>query len=120
MSMFVSTGVVDAYTLDILGEKNRHKYGEIRLWAAVSWGLGAMGMGFLNDSLGGFTLNFALYGGFAITSIVITAIWIPSKTESEAAVTADQVGCYLSNSHQSEAMSLFPFLHSLHPPLARS
>ncbi len=60
MSMFVSSGVVDAYTLDTLGEKHRHRYGEIRLWAAVSLGLGAVGMGFLNDYIGGFSINFAL------------------------------------------------------------
>ena len=43
VALFVSQGILDAYTLDVLGEKRRRQYGRIRLWCAVSWGGGAGG-----------------------------------------------------------------------------
>lgn len=50
LSAFTAPGVLDAYALDVLGEKNKNQYGQIRLWAAASWGLGALVMGFVNDA----------------------------------------------------------------------
>ena len=45
LNLFVSSGTVDAYTLDVLGPKeNKTRYGEVRLWLAVSWGLGTGAM----------------------------------------------------------------------------
>lgn len=56
----VSAGVLDAYTLDLLGEARRREYGAYRLWTAVSWGVGNAIMGFVAEH--GFAYNFALYG----------------------------------------------------------
>lgn len=44
MSMFSAPGVLDAYALDVLG-KSSGDYGTLRLWCALSWGLGSTLMG---------------------------------------------------------------------------
>lgn len=42
MAIFRASGVLDSHTLDFLGEKHRDLYGSIRLWNAISWGLGCV------------------------------------------------------------------------------
>jgi MFS family permease len=49
MSMFAAPGVLDAYALDVLG-KSGGEYGTLRLWMAVSWGLGSTAMGFITGA----------------------------------------------------------------------
>ena len=40
--LFSSSGILDAYTLDTLGEAGQHKYGQYRVWLAISWGVGSI------------------------------------------------------------------------------
>ena len=49
---FSSSSILDTYTLDFLGKTHKGRYGEIRLWMAVSWGLGSLAMGFVTDVRG--------------------------------------------------------------------
>ncbi len=85
MSLFVSGGVLDAHTLDVLGKKHMREYGRIRMWSSIAWGVGALVMGFVTDEVG-FGLNFVLYGCFAVGNILILYKVIPERTQTEAAV----------------------------------
>jgi MFS family permease len=82
MAIFKASGVLDAHTLDFLGKKHRTMYGTIRMWAAISWGIGAVIMGWITDSFG-FRWNFGLYGGMMILMLVIMAYGLPARSKSE-------------------------------------
>lgn len=50
VSSFAGVGiypVLEATTFQVLGKKNRHKYGRQRLWASIGFGLAALSIGFL-------------------------------------------------------------------------
>ena len=85
MSFFPGTSVLDAHVLDFLGDDHREKYGSIRLWAAISWGLGSVIMGHLTDSFG-FMWNFGVFGAMMLTSIFASAIFLPARSQSEQAI----------------------------------
>uniref|UniRef100_A0A0A9WEU0 Major facilitator superfamily domain-containing protein 6 n=1 Tax=Lygus hesperus TaxID=30085 RepID=A0A0A9WEU0_LYGHE len=82
MSLFVSTGILDAYTLDILGKKHFKEYGRIRLWHAFAWGVGALSMGYLTD-LYGVDVNFIIYGALSTINIIALGMVVPRHTASE-------------------------------------
>ena len=84
VSLFSSGNLLDAYTFDVLGKRYQRRYGTIRLWAAVAWGLGCALMGWLNDFFGGFRVNFILYASLATISVVIFMSCIPNQTSVEA------------------------------------
>lgn len=91
MSLFRSSGVLDAHTLDFLGEQHRSLYGSIRMWACFSWGLGAMVMGYITDHLG-FTYNFALFAVMMLLNLTLTATCLPKRSQSEQA-KYEQIQC---------------------------
>jgi len=82
MSFFTASGVLDAFVLDYLGERYRSKYGTVRLWASISWGLGAFIMGFVTDMYG-FQWNFVLYVSMMFTNIGIVWYGLPARSKSE-------------------------------------
>ncbi|CAJ1948299.1 unnamed protein product [Cylindrotheca closterium] len=82
MASFKSSGVLDAHTLDFLGERHRGMYGTIRMMMAISWGLGAVIMGWITDKYG-FDWNFGLFGGMMTTVLLLTAFGLPSKSQKE-------------------------------------
>ena len=82
MAFFISSGIVDAYTLDVLGTEVKARYGEVRIWCAVSWGLGCVVMGVITDHFG-FEFNFILYGVLSGLSIVVVAFKVPARTDTE-------------------------------------
>lgn len=86
---FTSGGVLDAWTFDMLGEHAKTEYGKIRLWMAVSWGLGAFGMSWITDYLG-FNYNFILYDTLAALSVFLMVVFIPAKTPVEKAMGDDK------------------------------
>ena len=56
-----------AWALDIMGEEgSKIWYGRVRMCTAVSWGLGALAMGLVNDATGSFDGNFIIYGVLAV------------------------------------------------------
>ena len=81
LSAFVAGGVLDAYCLEYLAKFDRTRmYGTIRLWTAVSWGVGSIGMGLLTDyTKGDFTYNFMLFGAMSLTRIVCIWYFIPDR-----------------------------------------
>lgn len=88
MSIFRSSGILDAYVLDYLGDQNKTQYGSIRLYTAISWGLGAVLMGWLTDHWGddeNFDINFILYGTMMTTMILLVALGLPLRSKSEQA-----------------------------------
>ena len=76
----VGIGVLDAYTLDLLGERST-EYGQYRLWLAVSWGVGNAVMG--NVAQISFDYNFILFGGLTAIELVLIAAVLPARTRSE-------------------------------------
>jgi MFS family permease len=70
-SLFRASGVLDAHTIDFLGKTHRSSYGSIRLFTALSWGLGAVIMGTLTDTFG-FRINFWLFGFMMTTEVILT------------------------------------------------
>lgn len=79
LSAFVASGVLDAHTLEWLAETdNTRLYGSIRLWTAVSWGIGNVVMGYITDHFK-FYYNFILFGIFALFRIIAIWIVIPNK-----------------------------------------
>ena len=72
----MADGVLDSYTLELLGTANKRLYGRYRLYASLSWGLGAIFMGYVVDYYGSFQPNFILYGllGFLCLGLVVAKI----------------------------------------------
>ena len=78
-SAFSNTGLIDAIVLDLVGDHARQLWGQIRLWGALSWGLGAGTMGFICDATGSFDWNFILFGVFSLAGLALTAFCVPNK-----------------------------------------
>jgi MFS family permease len=77
--LFVSDGILDAFTLDLLGTENKIYYGRYRLYASLSWGLGSIVMGWVTDHFG-FEPNFVLFGLLGSLMIILVAMRIPDTT----------------------------------------
>ena len=84
MAIFRANGVLDAHTIDFLGDANRGLYGTIRVWTAVSWGLGAVIMGYITDHYG-FELTFWLYGTMCFSMLLFVSFGLSSRSSSELA-----------------------------------
>jgi len=69
--------------LDYLGPRHQGQYGTIRLYTAISWGLGAVGMGWMTDHWGNFQANFTMYGTMMTTLIIVVAMSLPTRSKSE-------------------------------------
>lgn len=82
---FTSDSMLDAWTLDMLGDHAKLMYGRVRLWMAISWGFGAFGMSWITQYYG-FDWNFIIYGGLAAISAYPIIRLIPSKTPVEEAM----------------------------------
>lgn len=87
--LFVSGGILDAFTLDLLGTRNKMYYGRYRLYASISWGLGSIVMGWVTDHFGNFELNFALFGLLAFLMVILVAWKVPDV----AAVPLEEEDC---------------------------
>ena len=81
--LFVSNGILDAYTLELLGTENKMFYGRYRLYASLSWGAGSIIMGWVTDHYG-FEPNFIMFGLLGFIMIVLVATKIPNTSSSES------------------------------------
>ena len=77
----VGGGVLDAYTLDLLGQKRRGEYGKYRLWLAVSWGVGNVVMGLVAEH--NFDYNFIGYCALNSLTVVLMAALLPARLVDE-------------------------------------
>ena len=91
--MFVSNGVLDAYTLDLLGTENKAFYGRYRLYASLSWGLGSIIMGWVTDHYG-FEPNFILFGLLGLLMVILVANRVP---ETKPPPSSTQEGEEMTN-----------------------
>jgi len=89
--------VLDAYTLDLLGDERRGEYGRYRLWLAVSWGIGNALMGWVADHLG-FDYNFVVSGALNLLAIGLMGAALPSRTRGERRIL-QQRQLHLQQSH---------------------
>lgn len=67
INIFVAPGVLNAYTLQVCGPFGKKLYGQIRLYKALSWGIGCGVMGLVTDRFG-FNYNFIIYGVLSVMS----------------------------------------------------
>ena len=77
----VGGGVLDAYTLDLLGQKRRGEYGKYRLWLAVSWGVGNVVMGLVAEH--NFDYNFIGYCALNSLTVVLMGALLPARLVDE-------------------------------------
>ena len=92
MSSFsASGGILNSFAIDALG-KDSKDYGEIRMWMAVSWGLGSFLMGLITDRFhDNFTPNFIIYGVFAVVSVAVFGWCVPGQSNSETKIKSKDV-----------------------------
>jgi len=83
---FNSGGVLDAWTFDLLGDHAQREYGKIRLFMALSWGIGCFGMSWITDNWG-FNYNFILYASLAGVSVLVMTC-LPKMTPIEKQIKA--------------------------------
>jgi oligosaccharide:H+ symporter len=83
IQVFCAAGILDSYTLELLGTKNKLLYGRYRLYASLSWGIGAVVMGYSTDHYG-FEPNFILYGVLSCICLGLVLAKIPNKTTSSS------------------------------------
>ena len=84
----VGDGVLDSYTLDLLGNERRGEYGRYRLWLAVSWGLGNVAMGLVAKV--NFNVNFVAFGVLNAVNIILVAAALPARTRGEMELIAQR------------------------------
>lgn len=115
-SAFSSSGVLDAHTLEVLGKRHHGRYGQVRMWSSISWGLGAVAMGAINDAVG-FTANFGIYAALSLANVVALALVIPERTAVERATRAGDLRLRDLGAALARPRMLF-FLLQVRPSLA--
>ena len=80
--VFSASGILDAYTLELLGTKHKLRYGRYRMYACLSWGMGAIVMGYVTDHYG-FGPNFYIYGILGAISTLLVAWRIPNVKQDQ-------------------------------------
>ena len=76
--LFVSSGILDAYTLELLGAEKKMYYGRYRLYASLSWGVGSIIMGWVTDHYG-FDYNFIMFGLLSAVMIITVTVMVPER-----------------------------------------
>ena len=84
----VGGGVLDSYTLDLLGVARRGEYGRYRLWLAISWGVGNAGMGAVAKV--NFNYNFIAMAVLNAAAILMMAMALPRRTQQEKILVAER------------------------------
>lgn len=77
----VGGGILDAFTLEMLGPAGHATYGKYRLWTAVSWGIGGACMGAVAEV--NFDYNFITFGVLNFVCVAVFAFATPRWTSSE-------------------------------------
>ena len=83
-----TSGISDAFVLEILGDERQEDYGKQRAWGAAGWGLSAAGIGFLTDSLStcidtNYGIHFYLFGGLLGLSTIFAILVRPEGNISQ-------------------------------------
>lgn len=84
--LFVSSGILDAFTLDLLGPENKIMYGRYRLYSSVSWGIGSIIMGWMTDHYG-FEPNFIMFALLGFLMVALVGTKVPDTSYTNARVT---------------------------------
>ncbi len=79
--LFVSSGILDAFTLDLLGPRNKILYGRYRLYSSLSWGIGSIIMGWITDRYG-FEPNFIMFALLGFLMILLVGIKVPDTSDT--------------------------------------
>eukprot|EP00899_Mesostigma_viride_P003104 jgi/Mesvir1/12795/Mv22845-RA.1 len=96
---FSNGGILDAFALDALGPARALEYGKLRLFMAISWGIGSLSLALLSSRYG-FRANFLALGILALLYNALVAIHIPAQMSSEQEAEPDPAP--LSSSGQTE------------------
>lgn len=109
--LFVSSGILDAYTLDLLGRENKIFYGRYRLYASLSWGVGSVVMGWVTDHFD-FEPNFILFALLGFLMIVLVGAKVPetsSVAPTPPSTTSDQQEGRITNTGDLLELVLLAF-----------
>eukprot|EP00495_Collosphaeridae_sp_1-RS-2012_P007167 TRINITY_DN68_c0_g1_i3.p1 TRINITY_DN68_c0_g1~~TRINITY_DN68_c0_g1_i3.p1 ORF type:complete len:354 (+),score=20.17 TRINITY_DN68_c0_g1_i3:256-1317(+) len=82
---FMNNGILDGWAFDVLGSHAKDEWGKIRLFQAISWGLGCFGIAFITDYYG-FVWNFILYDCLGIISLMLMLKFITVQSSLEKAM----------------------------------
>jgi len=82
---FMNSGILDGWSFDVLGSHAKSEWGKIRLFQALSWGLGCFSIAFITDYYG-FVWNFILYDSLAIISLMLMLTFITVQSSLEKAM----------------------------------
>jgi MFS family permease len=88
--VFVSSGILDAYTLELLGTENKIFYGRYRLYASLSWGIGSIIMGWVTDHYG-FEPNFIMFALLGFLMMLLVGTKIPDASSSASVERTDVI-----------------------------
>eukprot|EP00899_Mesostigma_viride_P003105 jgi/Mesvir1/12796/Mv22846-RA.1 len=86
VASFSSSGILDAFALDALGPNRSLEYGRMRLFMAISWGVGSLLVALAADRYG-FDANFLALAILAVTYNGLLAYHVPSQMASERRLT---------------------------------
>lgn len=80
-----TSSIADAFVLTILGDDHRGDYGKQRAWGAAAWGVSAVGIGFLTDSISecgdiNYNIHYYVFGGMLVLSTVF-ALFVRAEGE---------------------------------------
>mmetsp|Transcript_2749 Transcript_2749/g.4471 ORF Transcript_2749/g.4471 Transcript_2749/m.4471 type:complete len:339 (+) Transcript_2749:408-1424(+) len=106
ISLFVAGGVLDAFTLNVLGPHAKRLYGRLRMWTALSWGAGTFAMGIINDHYG-FGWNFVLYAAFAVIQLLAVGFSVDPTKRSKSD------GAPLENPQKEVLMKVLTHKHTI-------
>eukprot|EP01065_Artemidia_motanka_P042167 TRINITY_DN5608_c1_g1_i1.p1 TRINITY_DN5608_c1_g1~~TRINITY_DN5608_c1_g1_i1.p1 ORF type:complete len:468 (+),score=97.61 TRINITY_DN5608_c1_g1_i1:71-1405(+) len=81
-SVFRSSGVLDAYVLEVCGKDGKKMYGRLRLWQAAGWGGGAFVMSLVAEHYG-FMWVFVAYATCAVLNATAVAVLVSPHTRDE-------------------------------------
>lgn len=83
--------MLDGFAMSAL-EGRTERYGEVRVWCAVSYGLGSLIMGFVTDAFhNNFAPNFIIYLAFTVIFVLVNVWQVPNKTEDEKKIKGSEL-----------------------------
>jgi PPP family 3-phenylpropionic acid transporter len=89
-AIFTNSEILSPYAIEVLG-KNSSAWGDIRVWMAISWGIGSFIFSFIYDYFREFKINFALFFIFNCINLLVMSYYLPNKTKAENLITSDKI-----------------------------
>lgn len=89
-AIFTNSGILNPYAIEILG-KHSSAWGYLRVWMAISWGIGTFIFSFVYDYFRDFKINFALFFVCNCINLLVIHYNLPNKTKAENLISSDKI-----------------------------